>query len=113
RVTPDGETPTEVEAENFGSLSTDTWYFVEFWHDADADEIGIAVDTAEDTEEFSAGVSYPPSSTDVFYFNPPHYELEATIDLDSWIVLNRVPDNTERAGLWNSGDGVAYWNLFP
>lgn len=101
-----------VTATSFGTLSTGTWYFVEWWHDATNDIIGVAVNGTSNTTSYSSGVF--DSSAD---FTVGAYDVQATPDqfldgvVDQLGFWKRVPDSTDRAAFYNSGSGVSYSDI--
>jgi len=108
-VSPNGVGTTAVVANNFGEPSTGTWYFVVAWHDATANTINIQINngTANSTAH-STGVF---DGTDDFkigalHTTSPIYFWNGRIDqLGIW---KRVLTATEKAWLYNSGNGRSY-----
>jgi hypothetical protein len=52
-----GTSGTAVNGTSFGALSTGVFYFVESWHSATANEIGVRVNTVSNTASHSTGVA--------------------------------------------------------
>jgi len=96
-----------VNADNLGSPSLATWYFIVAWHDATANTINIQVnDGTVDSVSFTAG-SY--DGTGTFYLganNDGGKEWDGL--LDSWSVWKRVLTAQERTDLYNGGAGLDY-----
>lgn len=95
-----------VTANTFGDLTSGVWYFLEAYHDATNNLIGIAVnggsfDTASatggnlSTAQFQIGASEG---------NPSYWDGE----IDEVMIRKRLPTEEQRAALYNGGDGLAY-----
>lgn len=101
---------TERSAETKGVISTtDQWYFFVGWHDADNDQIGIAIDggTADVTSSYTDGI----------YSGTAGFSLGDTAtgegtsfagQIDQVGFWKRVLTSEERTWLYNSGSGRAY-----
>lgn len=101
---------TTVQSTTFGAASLNTWYFVEWYHDADNDVLGIAVNRGTtDTAAHSTGI-YTSTATSVRIS-----ALESTYynngKVSSIGIFSRIPSTAERDALYNSGAGVFYKDL--
>jgi hypothetical protein len=98
-------------ADNFGAVSTSTWYFIVAWHDAAGNTINISVNngTANSTAtsgsfgtqgsgEFTIG-SYNANQTTLWTYDGR---------IDEVGLWKRVLTSQERTDLYNSGAGFAY-----
>jgi hypothetical protein len=92
-------------ANNLGSPSTATWYYVVAWHDSVADTVNIQVnDGTVDSTAYSAGSwdsghPFKIGATSIFFG-------DGRIDeVGFW---KRVLTSGERTSLYNSGSGLAY-----
>lgn len=100
--------PTSITAGTFGSPPTATWLHVVGWHDAVADQIGIAVNAGTaNTAAYSAGVDDSTSAFEVgrgdfFGLNYMDGRIDA---LGFW---RRVLTAQERTDLYNGGAGLEY-----
>lgn len=106
----DGTTSQTLNADNFGSPSTGTWYYIVAWHDATANTINIQVNngTANSAAETvtiadQAGSFYMGVAADTQY-------MDGRIDETAF--WKRVLTADERTSLYNSGAGLA-WPLSP
>ena len=110
-VSADGAAVTVVSANTFGAPVIDTWYFIETYHDATNNLIGIAVnggafDTTahtggviDNTAPFRiGGVAYTDSAT------PSHYANGRIGPV--MISKNYIPTTNERALVYNAGAGL-------
>lgn len=94
-----------------GTANENTWRFVEFYHDAENDEVGWALDgSAFTTQAFSGGLFGSLSPTTEFavgkYSNSNTAQWNG--DVDEMVIYNRIPSSEERAALYNSGNGTAF-----
>lgn len=103
---------TNVQADNFGSPSTGTWYLIHAWHDSTANEIGISVNAGTaNTAAHSVGPSRR-DKTAAFAIGTirpaiPAWHFDGLVD-DVVILKNYLLDSTERTEDYNSGTGVAF-----
>lgn len=91
-------------ADNLGVASTGTWYFIEVWHDASSNEVGIRINNGTaDTTSTTYGAK---TTVDTFYFGA-YNSGGAGIDgiADEWGYWKRLLTSTERGDLYNSGAG--------
>jgi hypothetical protein len=107
-VVANGTSPfVSVAADNLGTPSIATWYYVVFWHDATANTINIQVDngTANSTAH-SAGV-FDGNGTFALgaYAQTPSKFFDGMIDEAAF--WKRVLTADERTELYNSGTGMA------
>lgn len=98
-------TNTNIQASTFGAPSTSTWYFVVAWHDSVANTLNIQVNNGTvDSSSYSSGVK---SGTQAFWMgrNAANY-MDGRIDgAGMW---KRVLTSSERADLYNKGNGRPY-----
>lgn len=93
------------------TLVAGTAYFVECYHDADADQVGIAVNGEAWTTAATTGT---PGGTETGpVFNVGTFEpLVANRTLDGYVdnlgIWSEIPDSTVRAYLYNEGSGNEY-----
>jgi hypothetical protein len=112
-VSPDGTdtTPaTIIDADSFGAMSTDTWYFVCAWHDADNDLIAIQVnDGAIDSTAHSTGIFNGMAN----FFLGTHAGLLGFWDgqMDEVFLYKRILSDAQRTWLYNSGVGRSYCEI--
>ena len=90
------------------SISAGSWYFVAFWYDANTDLMNLQINNGtpvtladtlgsfDGTRSFRLGAS-PGQSL----------YMDGTLDEFSWFAGN-FPDSTQRALMYNSGNGLAY-----
>lgn len=108
-VSNDGTSSASINANNLGSPSTDTWYFIVAWHDSVNDTINIQINNgAIDSLSYASGV-YNGSASFVLGSNRVGIN---TAPLDGMIdevgVWKRVLSSDERTELYNSGNGTTY-----
>ena len=101
-----------VNANNLGSPSTATWYFIVCEHDSVANELRIKVnDGTADTASWSGG-SW--DSGGFFFFGMQYYTaVEANwipFDglMDEALFWKRILTSGEHTELWNNGDGFPH-----
>lgn len=106
-VMKDGVTfSSELAADNLGSPSTGTWYFIVAWHDAVNNEIGIQVNNGTaNTTAYSGGAG---DTTGAFAIGArsdgaadTHFDGRID-DVGFW---KKVLSSQERTDLYNSGNG--------
>lgn len=104
----DGSTNTTLHADTLGSPSLNTWYHAVAWHDASANQIGIAINAGTaDTASHSTGVL---DATGDFAVGRPGAFAGQYWDgrLDGVALWKRVLSSTERSDLYNAGAGLEY-----
>lgn len=109
-ITSDGTNFTNitVSANNLGSPSTDTWYFVVAWHDPVNNVIGIQVnDGTADTAAATAGVFQGDAAFEIGELSvAAGFEFDGLIDaLGVW---TRILTTEERTALYNEGLGLQH-----
>jgi hypothetical protein len=106
-----GQTQTTfVGASTFGALSVNTWYFVECWHDATNDLIGVAVNRTENTTSFTHGTADDNQPFTLGQFDSAQGYI-GRVD-EAIFVKGYKPDTTDRDWLYNSGTGRTFTNLY-
>jgi hypothetical protein len=104
-----GSFPT-VSADNLGSPSTGTWYLIHAWHDASANQIGIAVNAGTaNTTSWSAGVL---AGSGMFRLGAVdesggNHFLDGLLD-DVVLLEGYILDSIERAADYNDAMGVPF-----
>lgn len=108
-----GTTSTRINADNFGSPSTDTWHFIVCWKTNTGnptDSIWIQVNdgTVDTTGTDSDGYFAAPNTA--FRLGAIVANLTPSHDgaLDGWGLWNRALTSSERSELYNSGNGLDY-----
>lgn len=107
-VSADGTNNVTVLANTFGAASTATWYFINAWHDASANQIGIAINAgAADTASHSTGVIAGDGNLTIGAGdNAPTIFWDGRIQrVGFW---KRILSADERAWLYNGGRGRDY-----
>ncbi len=95
-----------LNADDFGSPSTGTWYFVVAWHDSVNNLVGISVNAGTaDTTSYSDGVR--DSGSEFRLGNNSFSELWDG-QLDEFGFWKRVLSGAERTELYNAGAGRDY-----
>lgn len=104
----DGTTITLVAADNLGSPSTATWYFISVYHDAAANTIGISVNNgATNTAAHTTGVQ---NLTNRFSlgrageFNGQYWNGR----IDEVGIRKQLLTAAEQTSLYNAGAGLSY-----
>lgn len=106
-VSPDGSAATTVTADNFGSPSTLTWYFIVCWHDSSANTINIQINGGTaDSAAHSTGVFDSTTDFELGRRNTDNNPLVGR--LDEWGFWKRTLTATEKTFLYNSGAGRTY-----
>ena len=102
-----GSLAARVAADNLGSPSVATWYFVVAWHDATADTINIQVnDGTVNSAAHLTGVLDSTSAFQIGAQSAPSDFWDGLIDqVGLW---KRVLTAGERTQLYNSGNGLSY-----
>lgn len=104
-VSGDGTASTQVTANNFGAVTTGTWYFVHAYHDSANNLIGISVNNGTaDTASHSTGC-FDGNST--FYLGSINNGALSFFDglLDEWGVWKKLLSAQEVTDLYNGGNG--------
>lgn len=111
-VSSDGSGFTSVSANNFGSPSTSTWYFVTCWHDAAANTINIQVNNGTpNSASHSTGVKVGTNGFAIGGRASGGELWDGLIDqVGFW---KRKLTDGERTELYNSGNGLSYAGLTP
>lgn len=99
---------TNVSANNLGSPSLATWYFIVAWHDSVNNEIGIQINNGTaDTVTYNNG-SFNGSS-DLYIGSMPGSAARALDGLiDELGIWTRILTAGEKTTLYNSGNGTTY-----
>ncbi len=100
-------TIASVLANNFGSPSTGTWYYVVAWHDSVNNTINIQVNNGSvDSAAWSTGVYNSSGPFVIGALSTPLQYLTGKVDsVGFW---KKVLSSTERTSLYNAGDGLEY-----
>lgn len=102
-VSPDGSGETSVLADNFGAVPTTTWVFLECWHDAANDQIGIRVNRGTaNTASHTTGVRDGAAG---FRLGSDHTTNYVDGRQDEFAMWKRIPTSAELDYLYNSGNG--------
>lgn len=107
-ISTDGTAETEVEANDFGAVTTATWYMVAAGRRASDDTIWIAVRSAGNSTgtrtSAAAGTTVFNSSSEFVIGGPGGIGVWDGL-LDEIAVYNRELSDGELTELWNSGNG--------
>lgn len=99
---------TSVSADNLGSPSTGTWYFIVAWHDDTNNTINIQVnDGTVDSTAHTVGI-HDSDEPWVVGARSDGGVQEYDGLIDEFGYWKRVLTSQERTDLYNSGDGLAY-----
>jgi hypothetical protein len=103
-VASGGSNVKTVSADNFGAISTGTWYFFAMWHDSTAGTINVSVNAGTPN---SAAASGGWDGTAAFALGGRGV---VTLDgmLDEVGVWKRLLTNAELTRLYNSGNGITH-----
>ena len=103
-ISADGATTTTQSAVAFGSPPADEWHLVFIWHNAEDDQIGIAVDDgAANVTAHTGGVF---DSTAAFAIGSNSTQTTfSDISVDEVTIYDKVLDAGERAWLFNNDTG--------
>lgn len=105
--TGNGINYTEVAANNFGAMSTSTWYCVHAWHDSVNNQLGIAINAGTpNTLSYSVGVYDGPGAFELGASSPQALYWDGLLDEAAF--WKRVLTSDERTDLYNSGAGRPY-----
>jgi RHS repeat-associated protein len=100
-------------ANNLGSPSLNTWYFVTGWHDSINNSVGIQVNNATPDTAATTGV---PSDTSANFRIGAFFTTEAKFWdglIDEVSFYKRVLTSAERTWLYNNGSGRMYTDVNP
>jgi hypothetical protein len=104
-VSGNGLDNTNVSA----AAAIDTPVFIEVYHDAEADQIGIAVNGGTfTTASHSAGIFNSSAALIIGSFGDSGFASPMQGWVDEVGIWNRMLTADERAALYNSGNGIAY-----
>lgn len=104
-----GGTDASVQASNFGSPSTATWYLIHAWHDSVNNQIGIAVNAGTaNTASYSGGVLNGTSDFCLGSLTPSGALFHDGLLDDVVVLKGYILDATERTEDYNGGTGVAF-----
>jgi len=103
-------TVVNMDADNLGSPSVATWYYIECWHDKDADTINIQVnDGTVDSVAFTTGLSRKDGAFEIGSEDGGSNPFDGRITaVGFW---KRVKTTVEKTFLYNSGIGKPYQGL--
>lgn len=104
-VSANGTAQTFVVANNLGSPSVATWYFIVGWHNATANTINIQVNNGSvDSAAYAGGVTNT-AGTFVLgaYSDTPNFVHDGL--LDEWGLWKKVLSTQEKDDLYNGGTG--------
>lgn len=93
---------------NCGALSTGTWYFVECYHDATNNVVGVTYNRNADTTSSYSGGLYGAGTADfaigsgMSAFSPWNGRIHG------FVAISGIPTTAERNALYNAGAGVLY-----
>jgi hypothetical protein len=98
---------TTVSANNFGSPSTGTWYFITAWHDAGANTANIQVNNGPvDSASHFGGVL---NSTSTFRIGANSEDIQFfSGSIDAVGIWKRILTPTDKTTLYNAGAGNEY-----
>jgi hypothetical protein len=100
----DNDTSHAEDADNLGSPSTATWYYIVAWHDSTANTVNIQVNNGTvDSGGYSAGVDTPGADFQIGFSGNG---IDGVVD--EFALWNRTLTTQERTDLYNGGSGLAY-----
>lgn len=96
-----------IAANNLGSPSTATWYYIVAWHDATANTVNIQVNNGTvDSVSYSNGINDTTTAFDIGALSNTGFAMDGRIDeVGLW---KRTLTVQERTDLYNSGNGFTY-----
>ena len=104
-----GGTETVVNADNLGSPSTATWYFLVATYNAGTNTISLSVnDGTADTASHSGGAYNGAAQFRIGAIQYPTIESYFDGLIDQVAIWKRVITGSEITQLYNSGNGLAY-----
>lgn len=92
------------------TTSVNTWYFVECWHNAATNQIGVSVNTTSTTASHTTGVKDDTSQFTVGSLGFSNY-FSGRVD-EVYYAKNYIPDSTRRTWLYNSGNARSFVEVF-
>lgn len=92
------------------TVSVNTWYFVECWHNAASNLIGVAVNTTSSTASHTTGVKTDTGQFTIGSLGFTNY-LSGRVD-EVYYAKNYIPDSTRRTWMYNSGNGRTFVEVF-
>jgi len=95
---------------NSGTVSVNTWYFVECWHNATSNQIGVAINRTETTTAHTTGVKNDTGSFTIGALSNASHYTGRVDEAGFW--KNYIPDSTRRDWLYNSGSGRSYTDIY-
>lgn len=102
----DNSGSSSVAATTFGIPATTTWIFVNIWHDAATDQIGIRInDRAQNTASYAFDVF---DGTGPFWLGERPGAVYLNGALDAVGFWKRTLSTSERSKLYNGGSGMTY-----
>jgi hypothetical protein len=108
-VSPSGTSAVVVQASNFGTPSTATWYHLIAWHDSVNNQIGIAVNAGTpNTTSHTTGVQ---DSNGPFQIGARNAGANWDGLIDEVAIWKKVLTSDERTWLYNSGNGRSYTDI--
>jgi len=109
-VSGDGASVGFVNYGDGGSIVTDTWNMLTFYHDSAADEIGFGVNAGTPiTNSYSAGMY---NSGQPFFLGR-YYSSYGDISIDELAIWDRLLTQAELDWLYDSGSGRTYEDILP
>lgn len=103
RAFDSSDNSTTVTASTFGTVTTATWYFVEAWHNAATNQIGVAVNGVSNTSSHTTGVRDDTGPFQIGAANSGSHFDGWVDEFGYW--KNYIPNSTERTWLYNAGVG--------
>lgn len=95
-----------VEANNLGSPSTATWYFIVAWHDSVANTMNIQVNNGTADSGATGGTGPTDTAQDLQVGRLASEYMDGRIDeIAFW---KRTLSDSERTQLYNGGSGLSY-----
>lgn len=95
---------------NSAAITVDTWYYVEFWHNATTNLIGVAVNGTETTTAHTTGVKTDTGNFTLGALNSGSNYTGRIDEFGFW--KSYIPDSTRRTWLYNAGSGRAYTDIY-
>jgi hypothetical protein len=96
----------QTEVASFGTITTNTWYFVCAWHDAAGNVIGVSVNGVEATAAHSTGVRDSTGNFCLGARDTDRYYTGYIDEVGYWDAY--LPSAHERRWLYNKGAGRVY-----
>lgn len=113
RVSPDGTSTGigDLFSNNFGAMSTATWYFVVGEHNASANTIRVGVNDTFNSEAYTTGAADKTGELTIGANDGGTTGTDHSGRLDNVAFWKRVLTTAELTWLYNSGNGRAYEEL--